>query len=111
MQQRARTRATHVPLDRLLYAVHDMSWQHVERWQRTAVDHRPPIHVEPLPEGWLFVHDGRHRCEVSLRRRGCDDRGAGGGMTVDRALWLALLVGGNIAVWWVVLHLVFDVVA
>jgi hypothetical protein len=25
-------------------------------------------------------------------------------------LWLALLVGGNIAVWWVVLHHVFDVV-
>lgn len=35
---------------------------------------------------------------------------APGPMTIDRLLWLALLVGGVIAVWWVVLHVVFDVV-
>ena len=31
-------------------------------------------------------------------------------MDVERLLRLALLVGGVIAVWWVVLHYVFDVV-
>jgi hypothetical protein len=36
--------------------------------------------------------------------------GPNSGWTVDRLLWFALTVGEVIAIWWVVLHFVFDVV-
>lgn len=42
-----------------------MSWTHVDRWQTIPAAARPPIAVEQLPDGWLFVHDGRHRAEAA----------------------------------------------
>jgi hypothetical protein len=53
------------PIDRLLYATHDMHWNHVERWLAIPERERGPILVERLPGGWLFVHDGRHRVEAA----------------------------------------------
>lgn len=51
-----------VPLHRLLFATHDMTWEHVHRWQHRP---RPPLLVERLPDGWWFVHDGRHRATAA----------------------------------------------
>jgi CxxC motif-containing protein (DUF1111 family) len=53
-----------VPLGRLLFAVHDMSWVDVERWARTPQPW-PLVLVEQLDTGHLFVHDGRHRATAA----------------------------------------------
>lgn len=59
--------AVDLPVDRLLYASHDMAFVHIDRWRAVPAERRPPIEVEELPGGWWFVHDGRHRAEARRR--------------------------------------------
>lgn len=55
-----------IPLHRLLFAVHDMDWIHVDRWLNET--YLPPVDVELLPDGWYFVHDGRHRATAAYEK-------------------------------------------